>query len=99
MKRIIQRGACGLAFVVASLVGGWWLGEILSSFSFAMPYWLDVAIRAAMHMAGEPDPLDPEDIETIGLVLLFVTYCIVVAVVLASALRLVRGYLGKRLAR
>ncbi|NIF53008.1 hypothetical protein [Burkholderia sp. Ax-1724] len=95
MKRIVWCTACVLAFLGASVAGGWWLGELLSPFSFDMPYWLDVTIRAGMHLVGVPDPLDPDDIETIGLFLLFLTYCIVVAVVLSSALFMLKRHLKK----
>ncbi|WP_118180214.1 hypothetical protein [Paraburkholderia phosphatilytica] len=96
MKRLIQRLIYALAFVSASVIGGWWLGRLLSPISFGMPLWLDIMIEAGMHLAGATDPLDPEDIELIGLFILFLAYCIIVGVVLAVALRTLRRYIKKR---
>jgi ABC-type multidrug transport system fused ATPase/permease subunit len=96
MKRLFRRAVSLIAFITASVVGGWWMGKALSSFSFEIPYWLDVAIRAGMHLAGIPDPLDPEDIETIGLFALWLAYSLVVAAILGGALFQLRRYLKKR---
>jgi hypothetical protein len=99
MKRLVRRVAYTITFIAASVIGGWWLGKTLSSFSFEMPYWLDVTIRAGMHLAGAPDPLDPEDIETFGLLSLWFACCVAVAAVLGIALFLSRRNLKKRRAR
>ncbi|SEJ41175.1 hypothetical protein [Paraburkholderia diazotrophica] len=96
MKRLLRRVAYSLAFAAASVIGGWWLGKAISSFSFEMPYWLDVMIRAGMRLAGAPDPLEPEDIETFGLMALWLACCIVVAALLGIALFLLRRDLKKR---
>ncbi|WP_118180215.1 hypothetical protein [Paraburkholderia phosphatilytica] len=99
MKRAFQRTVSTLAFIAASIVGGWWLGKFISMFSFEMPIWLAIAIKAVMHLAGATDPIDPDDIELLGLFGLFLACCIVVAVVLAIALAAVRRYLKRRRAR
>jgi hypothetical protein len=96
MKRMILRLIYALAFVSASVIGGWWLGELLSPFSFEMPLWLKITIKGGMHLGGMPDPPDPEDIQLIGLFILFLAYCVVVGVVLAVALRSLRRYIKKR---
>jgi hypothetical protein len=96
MKRALSRLICAPVFIAASIVGGWWLGRLTSSFSFEMPLWLVSTIKAGMHLAGANDPLDPENIETFGLFALWFTYSVVVAVMLWIALRLLRRYWKKR---
>ncbi|MFP6561186.1 hypothetical protein WJ542_23190 [Paraburkholderia sp. B3] len=96
MNRLLRRAAYLIAFIAASVVGGWWIGKALSSFSFEMPYWLDVTIRAGMHLTGMHDPLNPEDIETIGLFALWLIYSLVVAAMLGIVLSGLRRYLKKR---
>ena len=97
MKRSILRATYVIAFIVASLYGGWWIGELTSSISFEMPLWLAYTIEAGMHLAGAPDPLDPEIIEIFGLILLWLAYSIlVVAIALGICLFLLRRYLKKR---
>ena len=49
-----------------------------------------------MHVAGAPDPLDPEIIEIFGLMTLFIACCIVVSIVLGIGLFVLRRYLKKR---
>jgi hypothetical protein len=96
MKRQLRSIAYALAFVFASFVGGWCLGAFICRFSFEMPYWLDVSIRALLHLAGQQEPLDPGDIETMGLLALFLACWLAVAVVLGAGLRVLRGTLRKR---
>jgi hypothetical protein len=96
MKRSILRATYVIAFIVGSVYGGWWIGELTSSISFEMPLWLAYTIEAGMHLAGAPDPLDPEIIETFGLMLLWLAYSILVAIVLGIGLFLLRRYLKKR---
>ncbi|TCG09512.1 hypothetical protein BZM27_04725 [Paraburkholderia steynii] len=54
------------------------------------------AIKMGMHLAGATDPLDPEDIETFGLFVLFFAYCVAVATLLWIALRLSRRRMNGR---
>lgn len=96
MKRTALRLIGAIAFIVASVVGGWCLGWLTSSFSFEMPVWLAAAIKMGMHLAGATDPLDPEDIETFGLFVLFFAYCVAVATLLWIALRLSRRRMNGR---
>jgi hypothetical protein len=92
MKRLTWRVTGVIAYIAASIVGGWGLGKTFSALEFEIPFWLDVTIRAGMHMAGARDPLDPEDIETFGLFTLWLAYSLLVAVVLGIVLFLVRRY-------
>jgi len=71
-------------------------GAFICRFSFEMPYWLDVSIRELLHLAGQQEPLDPGDIETMGLLALFLACCLAVAIVLGASLRVLRGKLRKR---
>jgi hypothetical protein len=96
MKRAMLRAAYVIAFIAASIFGGWWLGKLISQFSFEMPDWLATTIETAMYGAGATDPLDPEDIETFGLMALFLACCIGGAIVLAIALWGWRQYRKKR---
>jgi hypothetical protein len=96
MKRILKRIGSGIPFLFLSFIGGWGLGAFISRFSFEMPYWLDVTIRAGMHIAGVPEPLDPDDIETIGLFCLLLACWVVSAAVLGGAWTLVVRHVRKR---
>jgi hypothetical protein len=96
MKRAIHRIGCVVAFVVASIFGGWCLGALTSSITFEMPLWLASTIETGMYLAGATDPLDPEVIEIFGLLLLWIAYSIISAVVLWIALSTLRRYVGKR---
>jgi hypothetical protein len=96
MKRVVHHIARVVAFVVASIFGGWCLGTLTSSISFEMPLWLASTIETGMYWAGATDPLDPEVIEIFGLLLLWIAYSIITAVVLWIALSTLRRYLGSR---
>lgn len=96
MKRLMHRVAYVIVFFAASVFGGWWLGKFISSFPFEFPLWLLETIEAGMHVAGAPDPLDPEIIEIFGLMTLFIACCIVVSIVLGIGLFVLRRYLKKR---
>ncbi len=96
MKRATLRVSYVIAFIAASVFGGWWLGKLTSSFSFEMPLWLASTIESGMYLAGATDPLDPEDVETFGLISLSFAYCIVVAALLGIDLLVWRRYRKKR---
>jgi hypothetical protein len=96
MRRAVHHIVCVVAFVVASIFGGWCLGKLTSSISFEMPLWLASAIERGMYLARATDPLDPEAVEIFGLLLLWIAYSIITAVLLSMALLMLRRYLRRR---
>ncbi|CAG4921681.1 hypothetical protein R52603_05162 [Paraburkholderia saeva] len=85
MKRRLQRIASVLAYVAASLIGGWFLGAFISHTSRWIPEWLWNAIRDAVRASGIEALRDEDDIEMLCIFALTIASWLTVALVLGIA--------------
>ncbi|RZF30799.1 hypothetical protein EVC45_04870 [Paraburkholderia sp. UYCP14C] len=96
MKGRLQRIACVLAYISASLIGGWFLGAFISHTSLWIPQWLWNAMRAAVRASDIVAIYDEDDIETLCLFALTITSCGAVALSLGVAWFAVTRYFRMR---
>jgi hypothetical protein len=96
MRTILLRVPRVLAFVLASCVGGWYLGALISRSSLWIPAWLWDTMRAVVRISGIHALYNEDDVEMLCLFFLTIASCIVVALALRFAWFIAARYVRKR---
>jgi len=96
MKRWLPRIASMLAYVAASLVGGWFLGAFISHTALWIPEWLWNAMRDTVRATSVVGLYNEDDVETLCLVALTIASWLTVTLALGVAWFAVACYVRKR---
>lgn len=79
-----------VAFVVVSLVGGWFVACLYSRLPVEMPHPVDTFIRFMLSATGNSDMANPDDMEMLALLLYWVVSTLLVGGLIFT------GYLALR---
>ncbi|MFT4066566.1 hypothetical protein [Paraburkholderia sp.] len=97
MKKLVMKLLAGVAFVVASVIGGWFLallpdvipcGNIVDVFPCSnMPYPVDMFIRFCLSLTGHDDLANLDDMEILALLFYWALSTLIVAALLYAGVK------------
>ena len=95
LKRILPR----IGLIVAAAIGGWQLTYVIALLPFNMPAFLDSFIEFFLTATGASHLENPEDIETLALLIYGVIATLLVGALLLFGYRALRQYRFKKTGR
>lgn len=109
MKKIVVKLVFFIAFIAASVIGGWFLwqvpdlipcGNITDIWPCSdMPYPVDMFIRFCLSITGHDDLANPDDMEVLSALLYWLIATLLVGLLIYLGKRVLQRYLAKRKSR
>lgn len=91
MNRRMRRVMLWLFNATLTVVGAWYVNELIARLPFDMPYAIDVFLRSVVRLVGHSELANPDDMEVLAAALYFV-----ISLVLVGALVWLGNWIVRR---
>lgn len=93
MVALVRKILPPVLLVLASIVGGWQVTDLIIMIPSNMPYAVETFIRYGLSVAGYEELANPDDMEVLALLLYWTVSAVVIGIVLYVAWSAIRGRL------
>lgn len=90
-----DRAALRLVKIALTVVGAWYLNELIGRLPLNMPYAVDIFIRGALRLVGHSELAKPDDMEVLGWLLYFVVSLLFAGALVWLGNWVIRGYVSR----
>ena len=97
-KEFAVKALLVVAFVVVSVIGGWYVAALYSRLPIEMPHPVNTFVRFVLSVTGNSDMANPDDMETLALLLYWVVSTLLVGGLIFAGYRALRHYRKQRTA-